>query len=99
MIQVIAPNVPGMAARSLIVLIVNALGIKELERGKTILIGDVLGTALGEHQLVDIGFGRSFVQSLAIAVKLILLGGEPSGAQYTEPFLGSVQETVRCHPQ
>ena len=82
-------------------LIVDTLGIKELECGKAILVGDVLGSALGKHQLVDIGFDihGSLVQSLAIAVKLILLGGETSGAQNPEPLLGSVHETVWCHPQ
>ena len=73
MIQIVAP---GVATRSLIELIVDALGIKELERGKAILIGDVFGTALGEHQLTDIGFDTrcGLVQPLAIAIKLILLG-------------------------
>jgi hypothetical protein len=53
--QVVAPSVPSVAARSRIILVLDTLGIEELQRGQAVLIGNILRVALGEDELAHIG--------------------------------------------
>ena len=84
--EVIAPGVPRVAARSSIELILDALGIEELQRGETILVGDILRIALGEHQLAHVLLDAigSLGETLVIALELFLLSREPASTQHPE---------------
>ena len=86
MVEVVAPGVPGVAAGSRVVLVLDTLGIEELQCGETVLISDVLRIALGEDELAHVllDTGSSLGEALVITLELLLLSGEPAGAEHPE---------------
>ena len=69
-----------MTTRSGIELILDTCGIEELQGGETILIGDILRVALGEHELTHVLLDTisGFVHALTITFELLCLGREPA---------------------
>ena len=86
--EVIAPGVPRVAARSRIELILDTLGIEELQGGETVLVGDVLRIALGEDELAHVLLDTvgDLGEALTITLKLLCLSREPASTQHPEVF-------------
>ena len=84
--QIVAPGVPGVSARSRIELKLDALGIEEFQRGETVLIGDILRITLGEDQLAHILLDTigSLGEALVVTLELLSLGREPACTEHPE---------------
>ena len=84
--EVIAPGVPRVAARSSIELVFDTFGIEELQGGQTVLVGDVLRITLSEDQLTHVLLDAigSLGQTLTVTLELFCLSREPASTQYPE---------------